>query len=70
MPVFSEMTPHEKLELIEVLWDEIASNPDDVPIHDWQKDELMRRRELLQKDPASALTWEDVEKRLRDRHGR
>ncbi len=70
MPVFSEMTPNEKLDLIEVLWDELAANPADIPVHEWQKDELMRRKERLAKGPTSALSWEDVEKRLRERNCR
>lgn len=35
-----DLTPPEKLQLVEDLWDDLASNSDDVVIHDWQKEEL------------------------------
>jgi len=36
--------PSEKLQLVEDLWDDLAAVPDDIPMHDWQKQELARRR--------------------------
>jgi putative addiction module component (TIGR02574 family) len=65
-----DLTPAEKLQLVEDLWDDLAASPDDIPIHDWQKEELDRRKANLQRNPASGLTWEDVKQRIRDRHGR
>lgn len=41
-----------------------------VPVHDWQKEELARRKANLRKNPASGLTWEEVKRRVRRRHGR
>lgn len=35
-----DLTPPERLQLVEDLWDDLASNSDDVVIHDWQKEEL------------------------------
>jgi putative addiction module component (TIGR02574 family) len=59
----------EKLQLVEDLWDDIAANPDDIPVHDWQKDELDRRKANLAASPESALTWEEIVRRVRARHG-
>lgn len=64
------LSPPEKLQLVEDLWDDLAASPDAVPVHDWQKEELARRKANLQKHPASALTWEEIQARLRNRHGR
>jgi len=65
-----DLSPAEKLQLVEDLWDDLASTPDEVPVHDWQKEELARRKANLMKNPASGLTWEEVKRRVRNRHGR
>lgn len=65
-----DLTPPEKLQLVEDLWDDLASTPDSIPLHDWQKEELARRKANLQRNPASASTWEEVKARIRSRYGR
>jgi len=65
-----ELSPSEKLQLVEDLWDDLAASPDAVPVHDWQKEELARRKANLQKNPGSALSWDEVQRRVRSRHGR
>ena len=69
MNVF-DLSPLEKLQLVEDLWDDLASSPETVPVHEWQKEELDRRKANLKKNPASGLTWEEVQRRIRPRHGR
>jgi len=65
-----DLSPSEKLQLVEDLWDDLAATPGQVPVHDWQKEELARRKANLMKNPASGLTWEEVKKRVRRRYGR
>jgi putative addiction module component (TIGR02574 family) len=61
-----ELSLSEKLQLVEDLWDDIASTPDEVPVHDWQKEELPRRKHNLISNPGSALSWEEIQRRVRD----
>ena len=42
-----ELSPAEKLQLVEDLWDDLASDPEQVPVHEWQKQELDRRKANL-----------------------
>jgi len=56
--------------LVEDLWDDLASTPAVIPIHDWQKEELARRKANLQKHPDLAANWEEVKARIRNRYGR
>jgi len=49
---------------------DLAATPDVVPLYDWQKEELARRKANLQQNPASGLSWEEVQRRVRQRHGR
>lgn len=65
-----DLTPSEKLQLVEDLWDDLAATPGAVPVHDWQKTELARRKLNLMKNPEAGLTWAEVKKRVRDRYGR
>ena len=65
-----DLTPSEKLQLVEDLWDDLAAVPESIPVHDWQKEELARRKANLMKNPASALSWEEVKRRVRSRNGR
>jgi putative addiction module component (TIGR02574 family) len=65
-----DLTPPEKLQLVEDLWDDLAAIPTDVPIHDWQKEELARRKSNLQSRPSSGVPWQDVKARIRSRYGR
>jgi putative addiction module component (TIGR02574 family) len=65
-----DLSVSEKLQLVEDLWDDIAANPESIPVHDWQKEELDRRRANLQANPASAVTWDEVQRRIRSHYGR
>lgn len=65
-----DLSPSEKLQLVEDLWDELAATPEAVPVHDWQKHELARRKANLLKNPASGSPWEEVKRRVRGRYGR
>ena len=65
-----DLTPSEKLQLVEDLWDDLASTPKAIPVHDWQKVELDRRKANLLQSPATGLTWEEVQRRVRSRYGR
>lgn len=64
-----DLSPSEKLQLVEDLWDNLAANPEAVPVHQWQKEELDRRKANLMKHPASGLSWEEVKRRIRSNHG-
>ena len=65
-----DLSPAEKLQLVQDLWDDLAASPDAVPVHDWQKEELDRRRANLQQHVAPTASWEEVKRRIRSRHGR
>jgi putative addiction module component (TIGR02574 family) len=60
-----DLSPSEKLQLVEDLWDDLAANSDDVPLRDWQKDELARRKANLLANSASAVSWDEVKRRIR-----
>jgi putative addiction module component (TIGR02574 family) len=65
-----DLSPSEKLQLVEDLWDDLAAVPETVPVYDWQKLELARRKASLLKNPASGLPWEEVKRKVRARYAR
>ena len=65
-----DLSPPEKLQLVEDLWDDLAAMPTDAPVHEWQKQELERRKANLMSNPALGLSWDEVKQRIRSRYGR
>jgi len=65
-----DLSASEKLQLVEDLWDDLAANPSEIPVHDWQKEELARRKANLMGNPASGLSWDEVKRRVRSRYAR
>jgi putative addiction module component (TIGR02574 family) len=60
-----KLSPAEKLQLVHDLWDDLAANPEDVPVYDWQLEELERRRADHESHPELATTWEEALRRAR-----
>jgi putative addiction module component (TIGR02574 family) len=54
----------EKIQLVEDLWDDIASQPETLPVPQWQKVELERRKAAYKRNPHSAASWEEVKKSI------
>ena len=65
-----DLSPTEKLQLVEDLWDDLAAEPESVPVHEWQIKEIERRRANLLSHPGSDSPWEEVKRRVRASHGR
>jgi len=65
-----DLSPSEKLQLVEDLWDDLAATPLEVPVHEWQKEELARRKANLIDKPTTGLSWDEVKRRIRSRYGR
>ncbi|MCK4627128.1 MAG: addiction module protein [Phycisphaerae bacterium] len=55
----------ERIQLVEDIWDSIASVPDAVELTDWQKEELDRRLEALRKDPEAGSSLEELISEIR-----
>ena len=72
VPVTSvfDLSPAEKLQLVQDLWDDLAATPEDVPVHEWQLEEVARRKARFLSNPGSGLTWEEVKRQIRRRYGR
>ena len=65
-----DLSPPEKLQLVEDIWDDLAASPVDVPVHQWQKDELDRRKDNLKNSASAGLSWDELKTNIRNRYGR
>lgn len=68
-----KLSAPERIRLAQELWDSIIpeaeENPDLLPLSEEQIQELERRLAEHERDPGSAVPWEDMRARLRARFG-
>jgi putative addiction module component (TIGR02574 family) len=59
------MSPDERIQLAEDLWDSVAADPEQIPpLTDAQRSELDRRLREPMQNPGAALAWKQVRERL------
>jgi putative addiction module component (TIGR02574 family) len=63
------LSPDERRELIDEIWDTLPLEADDFELTEEQKAELDRRLEEHERDPSSAIPWEEVIASLRSKLG-
>jgi len=68
MASLAHLTPAEKLNLIGELWDDLSANPANISLTPTQLEELNRRKKNLEDNPKSALTWDEIVTRIREKH--
>jgi putative addiction module component (TIGR02574 family) len=65
------LSPEERLDLLERVWNSLSSTPTRVPTSDAQRQELDRRLDALDRDLAAGgelgIPWNDVLMRVRGR---
>ncbi len=62
-----ELSPGERLRLIEELWDSLTEKPGAVLLTDAQREELDRRLDDLEISGSEGIPWEEVLKQIRTR---
>jgi len=61
----AKLTPAERLQLVEELWDSLCDTPEAVPVTDAQRVELDRRLDDLEQEGPSGIPWDEVVRRIR-----
>ncbi len=59
----------ERMKLIEDLWDSISAETGALPLTEEQRREVDRRLDEHERDPSTAIPWEEARERLRARYG-
>jgi len=65
-----DLSPAEKLLLVERIWDDLAAADTPLPLPDWAVREANTRRNEMLADPKLGVTHEDVWKRIQDSRNR
>lgn len=58
----------EKLLLVEDIWDSIAVSNSEIPLPDWQKEELDRRYKEYREGRLELHDWKSVHEEFRDKY--
>jgi putative addiction module component (TIGR02574 family) len=61
---FSHLTPDERIDLAEALWDSLATSPETVSLTAAQVDELDRRLEDYRQDRNPGTPWREALRRI------
>ena len=61
-----QMSLHEKLQVMEALWEDIAREEDQVEVPQWHKDLLDERETLVREGKAQFVDWETAKKQIRE----
>lgn len=65
MPLaLDKMTIEEKLQTMEVLWDDLCQHEEALPVHDWQKEVLDERERMIKRGDSKFSNWEEAKKRI------
>jgi putative addiction module component (TIGR02574 family) len=63
-----EMSPEERLRLIEELWDSLNETPETVPLTNARREELDRRLDDLERSGPEGIPWDQVLQQIRSRY--
>ncbi len=60
-----DMTLHEKLAAMELLWEDLARSPESIESPTWHKDILDERRQRIAEGKARFMDWEIAKTEIR-----
>lgn len=67
IPAIEEMTPLQKVELMEELWKSMSRNPELVESPAWHGEVLRQRDEALKNGTDRFISLDEAEKRIREK---
>ena len=63
----TDLSPEERLRLIEELWDSLTDKPEAVPLTNAQREALDRRLDDLERSGPKGIPWDEVLQQIRSR---
>lgn len=61
-----KMTVSDKLEVMELLWDDLCRTPEQVPSPEWHKKTLLERAKRITEGSAKFSTWSEAKENIRN----
>jgi hypothetical protein len=65
-PHLAAMTTTEKLDLMELIWEDLTAKPEEFVSPDWHREVLESRRKEIENGTAVFQDWEDVKRELNE----
>ena len=59
------LNPEQRLQLLEQIWDSLATTPESVPVTSGQREELEHRLDELDRVGPVGIPWDDVLRKVR-----
>ena len=59
-----QLSVSERIQLVQDIWDTIATAPENLALSDAQQEELDRRLESYRQNPESGASWNEVKERI------
>lgn len=63
-PGFDDLSPAEKLDYVQALWDRVALHPEAVPAPEWHREIIAERRAAHRAGQGSSRSWEEARRGL------
>ena len=63
-PGFDELSPDEKLEYIQALWDHFSEHPEEVPVPDWHRQIVAERVAAHRHGEMRSRSWSEIREEL------
>ena len=60
-----DMSVAERIQLVEDIWDSIASVPESLSLTEAERMELDRRLEAYAQNPTEGISWDELKKKVR-----
>lgn len=63
-PGFEELSPEEKLEYIQALWEHFSQHPEQVPVPEWHRRILAERLAAYRRGESTFRPWSEIREEL------
>jgi putative addiction module component (TIGR02574 family) len=63
-PGFEDLSPHEKVQYVQDLWDYVVADVDNVPLPDWHRGVIAERLAEYRAAPNEGKSWAQVRDHL------
>ncbi len=61
-----KMTVEEKLQVIEIIWEDLHRSTENIPAPAWHEDVLLAREKRIRDGASSFTDWDDAKRSIRD----
>jgi putative addiction module component (TIGR02574 family) len=65
-PGFDELSPEEKIEYLQALWDRMAARPEELPVPEWQRTLVRERLAAHERGEGGTVSWATVRREAQD----